>query len=102
MISKQLLGQAEYRLYRRTYLPSLLAEIGREFGYVLRAVMLRAGNLNLQHGNWESMGVLGQFASSIAFVGSEPAKANGTDDPISECNRCWSQAFRQPQERFRT
>jgi hypothetical protein len=101
MISQRLLGQAEYRHYRRSYLLSVLAESGRGLVYVLRTV-LGIRTFQPQGNNWASIGVLGLDVAP--FMGGTPAtaKANGSDDPISECVRCWSRLFARPQERLRT
>jgi hypothetical protein len=97
MISKQLLGQAAYRHQTgRLELLSIFAVTGRGLVYVLRAVL---GILQPEQNDWVSIGVQGVLAAS--FMGGTPATAN-SDEPISECNRCWSQLFVRHQERLKT
>src|SRR5262245_29341408 len=97
MISKRLLGQAIYRRHTgRLYLLSTLARSGRGLVYVLRTVL---GIIQPWQNDWASIGVKGFLAAF--FMGGTPATAN-SDDPVSECNRCWSQSLIRPQERLRT
>ncbi|MDQ7024863.1 MAG: hypothetical protein Q9P01_00620 [Anaerolineae bacterium] len=98
MISKRLLRQAAYRHYRRSNLLSILAEYGQGWVYVLRTV-LGNGSVQPQGKNWATIGVKGLLAAF--FMDGTPATAD-SDDPISECSRCWSQLFERPQERLKT